>query len=263
MKHLSKRYFSIIFIGGLIHTQTTRPMSAISKGIEIAGHIGTAVDTAMGIATVGVTLWGNDKDKERMNKAIGITSIITSLARGDVAGAQTAAEAFKGPQKDSFIYEPLTAEELADADIVPAEQRPMGRAIGDQTKYEADKLAILNAQRKAITVDDLKIAQFSDAKNQLVFIAKELPQSVNQSKIYKLLNGIEILFTLENINNNTVNIVVKRLVGDTGIEIGRVKCSLHELQKGLYIGTTNGELSIFFRDGNLIKKTILIKNMNH
>lgn len=122
MKHIAKKYLSIIFIGCLISTHKIEPMKALKKGVEIAGHVGTAVDTAMGVATVGVTLWGNDKDKERMNKANMITSIATSLARGNVTEAQTAAEGLRGSQKESFIYEPSSADALGDADIVAVKE---------------------------------------------------------------------------------------------------------------------------------------------
>ncbi len=270
------KFSYIIFAICLLDHRSMEPInfSAISsgfkKGVEIAGHVATGVDMAMGIAGVGVTLWGSEGDKERFTKASNITSIVTSLARGDINGAQSAAEAVRGKKAESPVYEPLTEDALADADIVQVDAAPRVRRIGDRTLIPLLEIAPLRMMQKIVTIDDLKIAQFEIAKNQLVFLAKDLPQAVNQSKIYRLLNDVEVLFTVKSVQNNIANIIVKVIQGNNpnplegvrAIEIGDIKCSINELQKGLYIGTTNGELSIFFRDGNTINKTILIKNMN-
>ena len=69
--------------------------STVSKGVEIAGHVASGVDVAMNIASVGVTLWGSDADKERMAKGLGITSMITSIARGDFESAEAHAAAVR------------------------------------------------------------------------------------------------------------------------------------------------------------------------
>lgn len=276
------KFSCIIFAVCLLAHRTMQPINfsvissgfkkgaeVVKKGVEIAGHVATGVDMAMGIAGVGVTLWGSEGDKERFTKASNITSIVTSLARGDINSAQSAAEAVRGKKAESPIYEPLTEDALADADIVQV-GAPTGRAIGDRTLIPLLEITPLRMMQKIVTIDDLKIAQFEIAKNQLVFLAKDLPQTVNQSKIYRLLNGVEVLFTVKSVQNNIANIIVKVIQGNNtnplqgvpAMEIGDIKCSINELQKGLYIGTTNGELSIFFRDGNTINKTVLIKNMN-
>lgn len=282
MKNQMNAYTCVIFASCLFIHNSTQSMGAVakvvSKGVDIAGKVASVVDVAMNIANVGVTLWGNDKDKARMAKGMAISGIITSLARGDLQGAQASAdatnEAFKG-SLSSIQYQPLMANELADADIVAVEEPPViqYRSVpirqywsapigGGPSGPTADQRTAAQAQRKTVSIDDLKIAQFSEAKNQLVFMATGIPQVAGQSLIYTLLNGKQILFTTQSVQNNTANIVIKEFNGTTATQIGNIQCSLDQLIKGLFVGTTNGELSIFFKDGNLIKKTILIKNMN-
>jgi hypothetical protein len=265
MKNNNHQLLFIIIVGHLLQYNSVQALNigtvakAVSTGIEVAG---TVVDTAMGIAGVGVALWGSDKDKERFNKAVGITSVITSLARGDVKGAQEAAEQIRGTKEEPIHYNPLSGNDLADADIVPAEQAPMARSIGDRKIISNQEAASLRAQEKVITVDDLKIAQFGNFKEQLVFLAKDLPQNNGGKKLYKILNGREFLF-VTNASGNTLSVTIHTLLpGNVIIELGTIKSSPEELRKGIFIGTTNGQLSAFYKEENLIKKTILIRNMN-
>jgi hypothetical protein len=272
MKCKIQRYLSIIVACCLLNHTTTHTMSSafkvVQKGVEIAGHIATAVDTAMQIANVGVSLWGNDTDKARMAKGMGITSIVTSLVKGDIHGAQAAADTIKGAPTNQ-VYQPLLADELADADIVPVDVDESTvrrtRSLGDVTIIPSLERNALTAERKEFSVNDLQVLKFPDKPDdkQLALLLTQIPQEAQKSKIYKLPNGIEILFTTKTIENNIATIVIKRMTGpQRAVEIGSCKSALDQLKKGLFIGYTNGELSIFFKEGNLIKKTILIENMN-
>lgn len=249
-------------------------IEGISKGVEIAGYVATGVDTAMNVANLGVMLWGSDKDRARMAKGMQITGLITSIAKGDFESAEAHAESIRGSKSDAQ-YTSLTAEELAEADIVPAESVPVTRSFGDIDKMSDSEVAKLRKNKKTITIDNTKLAQFGILKNQLVFEA-QLPKKVNEEKMYELMNGIEILFKAEQDRQDSskLNIVCYRLFSTdpkslpkgkkpivTKHEFVTIALSKKDLQKNFFLGTTNNELSIFHKEGNAIVKTTLIQQM--
>lgn len=288
MKRISYKFLLIVIATNAMNQNMLFSInfSAISKGItkgvEIAGHVATGIDVAMNIASVGVTLWGSEKDQARMAKGMQISGLITSIAQGDFETAEAHAQSMRGSkaQSDAF-YIPIPAEELAEADIVLAPEASSfsRRSFGDINIIPNDQLQRLRASEKTITINDTKLAQFGILKNQLVFEAR-LPQNINEEKMYKLMNNVEVIFkaVAKEGDPSKLNIICYRLVpknrtsySKTGHEITEtvtlkkefvtIALPKSDLQKNFFFGTTNNELSIFHKEGNDIIKTTLIQKM--
>jgi hypothetical protein len=163
----------------------------IEKGIETAAKIGKTVagvvQGGLQIATIGVQLWGSDADKARFAKVSGFINIGALVASGDFDGA-----------KDAVLQLGGTPSTDQGGDLVGLingnSESPVAgiaNAVGDIKTLSPAQLTMLNASKKIITVNDLKIGQLSDLKDQIVFEA--MVPAMNTQQLIQLPNGQQIV----------------------------------------------------------------------
>jgi hypothetical protein len=241
--------------------------SALEKAAEVAKNVAGVVKVGLEISSIGVGLWGSDADKARFAKVSGYISLATALAEGDFDTAKSTALQIGG--KTAI---PTDGQgEVVDVMEGQSEDPVAGiaNAVGDIKVLSPSARAMLNANKRVIRTDDLKIGQLSNLKDQVVFEAM-VPALSNQ-QLLQLPNGQEIVLQTRQLElglrskmpyrgnwQNYTQVVIQHVekLGANMVlnERGSIVLTKDELAqlKTIWCNITNNTFGIFHTVGNNI-----------